>query len=273
MVSTYTIGLNMISEYIMICIFGLVFGSFVNVLIYRIPEGKSIVTPPWACMKCGMRLKPLDLVPVFSYIFLRGRCRHCGAAISPRYPAIELLTAAVYVVLFISFGLTVAFFAYTFLMTILIAVLFIDYDHRIIPDELVIAGLAGGAFVFVYNIFKPGELLYGDGMWWTPLLGFVAGSGILLLVAIFGSLIFKTDEAMGMGDVKILAPIGVFLGWKLGLAGLFFSILIAGIVILLMLILRLIGRKDTIPFGPFIVVGTFVTIMWGWDIIFWYIGH
>lgn len=262
----------MILVYIIICAFGLAIGSFVNILIYRLPEGKNIALPPSGCMKCGSRLKPLDLVPVFSYIFLRGRCRYCGAPISSRYPAVELLTAVVYAILFGSFGLTVAFFAYAFLMTILIAVLFIDYDHRIIPDELVIAGLAGGAIIFAWNIFKPGELVYGDGKWWTPLLGLVAGSGILMLVAIAGSLIYRTDDAMGMGDVKLLAPIGVFLGWKLGIAALFFSILLAGVVSLLLILLRLKGKKDTIPFGPFIVVGTFVTIMWGWDIIFWYIG-
>lgn len=262
----------MIFVYAMVCVLGLVIGSFVNVLIYRIPEGKSIATPPSGCMKCGTRLKPLDLVPVFSYIFLRGRCRYCGAAISPRYPAVELLTAVVYAVLFGNFGITPAFFAYAFLMTILIAVLFIDYDHRIIPDELVLTGLAGGAAVFVYNLLKPGVLPYGDEKWWTPLLGMVAGSGILMLVAIAGSLIFKTEDAMGMGDVKLLAPIGVFLGWKLGLAALFFSVLIAGVVSLLLMILRIKGKKDTIPLGPFIVAGTFITIMWGWDIIFWYIG-
>jgi leader peptidase (prepilin peptidase)/N-methyltransferase len=262
----------MIFVYIVVCVFGLVIGSFINVLICRIPEGKSIVAPPSACMKCGTRLKPPDLVPVFSYIFLRGRCRYCGAAISPRYPAVELLTAAVFVVLFAKFGLTVAFFSYAFLMTILTAVLFIDYDRRIIPDELVIAGLLGGAAVFACNIFMPGKLAYGDENWWTPLLGLIAGSGILLLVAIAGSLIYKTEDAMGIGDVKLLAPIGVFLGWKLGLAALFLSVLLAGVVSLLLVILGLKGRKDTIPFGPFIVLGTFIAIMWGWDIIFWYIG-
>lgn len=262
----------MIFTYIVVCALGLAIGSFVNVLICRVPEGKSIVTPPSACMKCGARLKTLDLVPVFSYIFLKGRCRYCGAKISTRYPAVELLTAAVYLALLSNFGLTVAFFAYAFLMTILIAVLFIDYDHRIIPDELVIAGLAGGAAIFACNLFVPGQLLYGDEKWWTPLLGLVAASGILMLIAIIGSLIYKTDDAMGMGDVKLLAPIGVFLGWKLGFAALFFSVLIAGIVSVLLIVLRIKDKKDTIPFGPFIVVGTFITIMWGWDIIFWYIG-
>lgn len=262
----------MILAYIIICAFGLVIGSFVNVLIYRLPEGKSIVLPGSACMNCGTQLKPLDLVPVVSFLLLKGRCRYCHTPISPRYPMVEVLTAAVFAVLFARYGLTVEFVAFAYLMVLLIAVLFIDYDHRIIPDELVIAGLAGGAIVFVYNIIKPGELSYGDVKWWTPLLGLVAASGILFLISVIGSILYKTDEAIGMGDVKLLAPIGLFLGWKLGLEALFFSVLAAGITSLLLIILGLKGKKDTIPFGPFIVAGAFAAVMWGWDIIFWYIG-
>lgn len=262
----------MILAYIAVCAFGLVFGSFANVLIYRIPREKSIVKGPSSCVKCGTRLRPMELVPVFSYIFLKGRCRYCGAPISPRYPIVELITAAVFTALFARFGLTAAFFAYAYLMLILIAVLFIDYDHRIIPDELVIAGLAGGAIAFAFNIFRPGGLVYGDGNWWTPLAGIASGSGALLLVAVIGSLVYRTDDAMGMGDVKLMAPIGVFLGWKLGLAALFFSVLLAGVTSLLLIALRLKGRKDTIPFGPFIVAGAFIAILWGWKIIYWYTG-
>lgn len=262
----------MIVAYIIICAFGLVIGSFVNVLIYRLPEGKSVMLPPSACTACGHRLGVLDLVPVFSYLVLGGRCRYCKAPISPRYPLVEILTAAVFAVLFAKYGLSVEFAAFVYLMVILIAVLFIDYDHRIIPDELVMAGLAGGAIVFVYNILNPGVLPYGDEKWWTPLLGMVSASGVLFLVSVVGSLLYKTDEAVGMGDVKLLMPIGLFLGWKLGLEALFFGVLAAGIASLLLIILGLKGKRDTIPFGPFIVAGAFAAILWGWNIIFWYIG-
>lgn len=251
---------------------GLIIGSFINVCIYRIPLGKSIVAPPSACTSCGKRLKAPDLIPVLSYVFLRGRCRHCGAPISSRYPLIELLTAGVFTALFLEYGFTIPFIAFVFLMTILIAVFFIDIDHRIIPDGLVIAGIIGGVALLVYNFFKPMTEIFGDDKWWTPVAGFFSGSGFLLLVALLGLLIYKTDDAMGMGDVKLMAPIGLFLGWRLCLAALFISVLLAGFTSLSLILFGIKKKKDTIPFGPFIVTGTFVTIMWGWDILNWYTG-
>ncbi len=262
----------MTAVYVYVFVFGLILGSFVNVLIYRIPEGKSIVLPPSSCTSCGARLKPLDLIPVFSWIFLGGRCRYCKNPISPRYALVELMTAAAVTGLFARFGAGVAFFAFTYLVILLVAVFFIDIDHRIIPDELVLAGLAGGFAVFVYNIFVPEKMIFGDGSWWTPLVGILSGSGILLLVAFVGLLIYKSDDAMGMGDVKLLAPIGMFLGWRLGLEALFLSIILAGIISLLLIIVRIKKKKDTIPFGPFIVISTYLTILYGWNIINWYMG-
>lgn len=262
----------MLVLYVIIFIFGLIFGSFLNVCIYRIPLGKSIVSPSSACTGCGNRLTALDLVPVLSYVFLKGHCRHCGANISPRYPLIELLTAVIYTVLFLKYGFTIPFIAFVFLMSILIAVFFIDIDHRIIPDELVIAGIIGGVILLVYNYFKPLVEIFGDDRWWTPVAGFFSGSGFLLLVALLGLFIYKSDEAMGMGDVKLMAPIGLFLGWKLCLEALFISVVLAGFISVLLILLRIKNKKDTIPFGPFIVTGTFLTIMWGWDILNWYTG-
>lgn len=257
---------------IIVAIFGLLIGSFINVCIYRIPAEKSIVAPPSSCTSCGTQLKPLDLVPVFSYLFLGGKCRYCKVTISPRYPLVELATACSFTGLFLVYGLSVQFFAFAFLTAILTAVFFIDIDHRIIPDELVIAGLIGGFAAFLYNIFNPMEAYGGEG-WWTPLMGMVTGSGILLLIAIVGMFIYKTEDAMGMGDVKLFAPIGLFLGWKLCLAALFVSVLLAGTISLTLIIIRKKGRKDTIPFGPFIVSGTYIIMIFGWDIVNWYISR
>lgn len=261
----------MVAIYIFIFIFGLMLGSFINVLIYRIPQGKSIVLPPSSCPACGSRLKPQDLIPVFSWIFLKGKCRYCSKPVSPRYMVVELLTALSITGLYYRFGLSLAFFAFMYLTVLLVAVMFIDFDLRIIPDELVIAGLIGGGILFIYNAFIPGQFIFGDSNWWTPLLGMVSGSGILLTVATIGFFIYK-DDAMGMGDVKLLAPIGIFLGWKLCLTGLFIAIIISGVISLFLIILRLKKRKDAIPFGPFIVIGTYLSILWGWDIINWYFG-
>ncbi|HEY8348571.1 MAG TPA: prepilin peptidase [Clostridiales bacterium] len=263
----------MAAYYVFIFILGLVVGSFVNVLIYRVPLHKSIVAPPSSCTSCGERLTVPDLIPVFSYIFLKGRCRHCGERISPRYPLVELLTAAMFVILFTRFGFTVPFIAYAYLMTILAAVFFIDIDHRIIPNGLVLAALAGGLAFFAWNCISPDPLVFGDEKWWTPLAGLLPGSGFLLLVAILGSLIYRTEDAMGMGDVKLMAPVGLFLGWRLCITALAVSVLLGGLVSMALILLGIKKRKDTVAFGPFIVAGTFVTMIWGWELTEWFFNY
>lgn len=262
----------MAAVYGIIFVFGLVIGSFISVLIYRIPQGESIVSPPSACRSCGSRLTLQDLIPVLSYIFLRGKCRHCTERIPARYLLVELITAGTFIALYYKFGLSVPFFAFAYLLTILIAIFFIDIDHRIIPNGLVLAGLAGGFAVFVYNCISPMPEVFADTKWWTPLAGLLPGSAFLLIVAIVGSLLYKTDDAMGMGDVKLMAPVGLFLGWKLCLIALFVSVILGGLLSLLLMVTGIKKRKDTVAFGPFIVVGTFITIMWGWEILYWYLG-
>jgi len=259
----------MIAYYIIVFIFGLIIGSFLNVCIYRIPRRESIAFPPSHCMNCGARLRPVDLVPVLSYLLLRGKCRYCGEGFSVRYSLVELLTAAVFTMLFYKYSLTVDFIFLVYLMSILIVVFFIDIDHRIIPDELVVAGFIGGIAAIIFNIFSPLQI-YGDSKWWNPLLGILPGSGFLFLVAVLGVILYRTDDAMGMGDVKIFAPIGIFLGWRMCILALLFSVLLAGFSSVIMIVSGLKKKKDTIPFGPFIVTGTFITIMWGQDIARWY---
>lgn len=257
--------------YLAVFLLGLLFGSFLNVCIYRIPRGESVVHPPSHCTGCGNRLKLRDLVPILSYIFLKGKCRYCGSGISPRYPVIELATGLMYLLLFDRFGFTVDFIAYTYLMSILVAVFMIDFDHKIIPNGLVIAGLVGTIPIMAYHAIYPMEI-YRDETWWSPLLGVLPGTGFLLLIALVGLLIYKTDDAMGMGDVKLFAPIGIFLGWRLCFLALLLSVLLAGLTSLLLIITGKKKRKDTIPFGPFIVSATFIVIMWGWRILDWYFG-
>lgn len=262
----------MVFYYFLTAVVGLLIGSFLNVCIYRIPNNKSIVKPSSQCMNCKERLTALDLVPVLSFLFLRGKCRHCGVKISPRYAIVEMLTALTFVLLLHRFGLSVDFFASAYLMSILIVVFFVDLDHMIIPDRLVIAGLIGGVPLFIYNIFKPVQI-YGDRNWWTPLLGILVGFGMLLLVAVIGIAIYKTDEAMGGGDIKIFAPIGIFLGLKMTFVAFFVSVVIAGFVGIILVIAKIKDRKGTFPFGPFIVLGTFITYLYGWELLEWYIGH
>ena len=255
----------------LIFIVGLIIGSFLNVCIYRIPRKESIVYPASHCTECGQALAFFDLIPIFSYLILRGRCRSCGNRISGRYPLIELITGMVFLFLYIQYGLTIAFAAYIFLMSALIVVFFIDLDHMIIPDKLVLFILIGALLLVIYNIVSP-LAIYGDTRWWNPLLGTAIGSGFLFLVAVIGSILFKTNEAMGGGDIKLLIPIGLFLGWRLTILTLFLAILVAGVSGILLIAAKITSRKASIPFGPFIVIGTFVAIMWGYNIIDWYIG-
>lgn len=259
--------------YAAVIISGLAAGSFANVMIYRIPAGKSVVYPPSACTSCASRLTVTELIPVVSYILLKGKCGHCGANIPPRYLLVELITAAVFAAIFHRYGLSLPFFMFAFLMTILIAVFFIDIDHRIIPNGLVITALTAGAAVFAINCFKPIVEAYGDAKWWTPIAGLIPGTGFLLLIAAAGMLLYKTDDAMGMGDVKLMAPIGMFVGWKLCIAALFISVVLGGIYSAILMVLRFKKRKDTIAFGPFIVIGTFIAIMWGQDLLSLYLGR
>jgi leader peptidase (prepilin peptidase) / N-methyltransferase len=263
--------IHMLIYYILVGLLGLLIGSFLNVCIYRIPIDKSIISPPSSCGSCGKRLSALDLVPVFSYLFLRGKCRHCGVKFSSRYAFVELITSIVFVVLFYKYNSDIwTFIFYTFFMSVLLVVFFIDLDHKIIPYRLVIAALVGGITVFIYNIFNNMEI-YSDDKWWNPLVGMISGSGFLFLVALIGLYVYKTDDAMGMGDVNIFAPIGLFLGWRLTLLTLFMAVVIAGIISLFLIIFKIKGRKDGIPFGPFIVTAVFISFLVGNNILDWYL--
>ncbi|HPU22331.1 MAG TPA: prepilin peptidase [Thermoclostridium caenicola] len=254
-----------------ICLFvlGLCIGSFLNVCIYRIPLKQSVISPPSHCPNCNTRLTAADMIPVVSYILLRGRCRYCKAGIPVRYPLVELLTGMVYLILYIRYGFSMETLALLYLFSILLAVLFIDLDHMIIPNGLVLLGMAGGALTTVYNLFVPFSL-YQPSKWYTPLIGMVSASGILFAVALIGLLIYGNDGAMGMGDVKLFIPIGMFLGWKLALLSLFLAVMLGGITSIFLLISRIVKRKSAIPFGPFIVAGTFIATLFGNSIISWY---
>lgn len=260
--------MNLIS--IIVFAAGTVIGSFLNVCISRLPQNESIVRPKSHCVSCGSGLRPFDMVPIISYIMLRGKCRYCGAGIPSRHALVETLTGLVFVSLFQKYSLNPEFILSAALISILIVVFFIDMDFMIIPDSLVISGMIVGTLQFVYNIFYPIRL-YGDRNWWNPLVGAVEGSGFLFIAALIGLLIFKTDEAMGGGDIKILAPIGLFTGWKLTIVILFLSAFIAGIAGIFLIAVKRLNRRSAIPFGPFIVVSTYISVIWGWDIINWYI--
>jgi leader peptidase (prepilin peptidase) / N-methyltransferase len=248
---------------IYVFLFGLVIGSFLNVCIYRIPLEQSIITPPSHCTKCNQRLKPIDLIPVVSYIFQKGKCRYCKTPYSARYAIVEFLTALIFVITYLKYvDRMFEFIIYALFMSIMIAVFFIDYDHKIIPDQLVICGLVLGVSLYIYSFFHE-VLIFGDRNWWNPLIGMISGSGFLFIVALIGMIVYKSDDVMGMGDVKLFAPIGLVLGWKMTIVAMFFSVVSAGFISVVLMLLKVKSRKDAIPFGPFIVIGFYATLIFG----------
>ncbi|MGD9224801.1 MAG: prepilin peptidase, partial [Desulfobacteraceae bacterium] len=190
---------------------GMCIGSFLNVCIYRIPNGSSIVRPPSSCPVCNASIKWFDNIPVVSYILLRGRCRGCKTRISIRYPIVEMLTGLFAVITWMEFGLSLSALIYFFFITILLVITFIDIDHRIIPDIISLPCIPLG---FALSFVLPSIT------WIDSLLGIALGGGSLLAIA-WGYQLFRGKEGMGGGDIKLLAMIGAFLGWK----GVLFTIM------------------------------------------------
>ena len=238
-------------------LFGSLVGSFLNVCIWRLPRGQSVIKPRSRCPRCQAWIASRDNIPLISYLILRGRCRGCGQRISIRYPVVEALTGALAALLFIVFGPTVQAATLFALICFLVVATFTDLDRMIIPDRITLPGIVLG--LAINAMASPGDI-------WRFLLGAVVGGGTLLLLAFLGELIFK-KESMGGGDLKLAALVGAFLGWQSVLLSLFAAVLAGALTGLALIIVGLKGRQQYIPFGPFIAIGTLVVIFWGSDII------
>ncbi|ABC78219.1 prepilin peptidase [Syntrophus aciditrophicus] len=223
-------------------ILGAVVGSFLNVCIWRIPEGLSIVKPASHCPDCGHPIRFYDNIPLISYLILRGRCRACGGRISLRYPFVEGLTALMALFLFWKFGLTLKFLAAFIFVSALILITFIDIDYQIIPDVISLPGIP---ICFLMAVFIM-DLSFMDA-----LLGLLIGGGSLYLVAVLYELATKR-EGMGGGDIKLLALMGAFLGWKSLLFILLVSSLVGAVVGISIMLARGGDMKYAVPFGPFL---------------------
>ncbi len=245
---------------IFVLLLGLIIGSFSNVCIYRIPRNESLIRPGSHCPKCNQPIKFYDNIPLVSFIILRGKCRYCKEKISWQYPLVEFLTAVFYLLLFLRYGLQLVTFVYMFFCSALIIITFIDLKENIIPDVLSLPFLLLGFLMsfFLKNLSPINSLL-----------GILAGGGVLLLVAILGSFLFK-KEAMGGGDIKLAAMVGAFLGWRLTLLSLFLSFF-TGAIIGIVILIKNKGESDPIPFGPFIALGTIIALFFGNSIINWYL--
>ncbi len=247
--------------YIFAFVFGAVVGSFLNVCICRLPEDKSIVFPPSACPKCGYQIRWFDNIPIISFLLLRAKCRSCKVPISWRYPLVEALNGVLTLCLFMKFGPTLAFLALFIFCSSLVVITFIDLDHQIIPDEISLPGIVIG---FIFALFLPW------GGWQSSLLGILCGGGSLFLVA-FGYEKLTGKEGMGGGDIKLLAMMGAFLGWRSILFIIFSASVVGSVIGIAAMLIQKKDGKLAIPFGPFLAFGAVLYIFYGRQIIQWYL--
>jgi leader peptidase (prepilin peptidase) / N-methyltransferase len=233
-------------------VFGLIWGSFFNVCILRLPESLSML-PRSHCLKCGAAIPWHLNIPVLSYLYLRGKCRNCRAGISIQYPLVELGTALLFIALYLHFGAGVRFLAYAVFISILIVISVIDLHHQIIPDELSLPGcLLGLGAVF----------LTGDISWLDSLLGIGLGGGLFLAIAYLYERVTQR-EGLGGGDVKLLGMIGAWLGYKSILVVIIFSSALGSVVGIGLMVLKGKNFKTAIPFGPFLAVAALIFLYWG----------
>jgi len=234
-------------------IIGAIIGSFLNVCIFRLPEGKSIIHPRSSCPKCGKPIRFYDNIPILSYFILLGKCRDCREAISPQYAIIEALTGFLLVCLYLKYGNTPALPATFIFCAALIVITFIDLEHQIIPDVITLPGIP---------IFYLASVLIMKLSYLDALLGLLIGGGTLYLIS-FGYRFFTKREGMGMGDVKLLAMLGAFLGWKSLIFILFFSSFFGALVGVIIILLKKGNMKYAIPYGPFLSAAAVAYIFWG----------
>lgn len=249
---------------LLVGVFGVLIGSFLNVVIHRVPEGTSVVSPPSSCPRCGCGIRRRDNVPIVSWMLLRGRCRDCAAPISPRYPLVELVTGLLFAETVLVVGFSWALPAYLYLAAITVALTMIDLDVHRLPDVIVLPsyGVAAGLL---------GLASWGQGDW-TPLLR--AGVSAVVLFAVYAVLFVAKPGGMGLGDVKLAGVLGLYLGWwgwsALAVGG-FAAFLFGGTAGLVLVVRSRAGRKTRIPFGPYMLAGAAFALVAAAPIAQWYL--
>jgi leader peptidase (prepilin peptidase)/N-methyltransferase len=241
--------------------FGAIVGSFLNVCIHRLPRQTSIVSPGSACPSCGHSLAWYDNIPILSYALLGGRCRACGAGIAVRYPIVEAVTALLFGLCWWQFGPGVLFVSRVLFASALVALFAIDLEHHLLPNVITLPGIVVG---FAFSLLGPPG-------WFDSLVGILVGGGILFAIA---ELYYRArhEEGLGMGDVKMLAMIGAFLGWKLAIVTLMMASVAGSVIGLALIAMRRGDMKYALPFGTFLALGAGLSATVGPDLLDWYLG-
>jgi leader peptidase (prepilin peptidase)/N-methyltransferase len=240
---------------------GLAVGSFLNVCIHRLPAGGSVARPPSRCPRCGYLLRWYDNIPIVSYLLLRGRCRGCQGPISLRYPVVELVTMVIFLVHLYFFGWTLLMAVRLAFACALIVLFAIDLEHHLLPNAITLPGIAAG---LAFSLAVPPGLR-------DAVLGTLLGGGVLWLI---GEVYYRIagQEGMGGGDVKMLAMVGAFLGWKLVVVTLVLSSIAGSVIGILVIAMRHGGMKYALPYGTFLALGALAASLVGNEIVAWYVG-
>lgn len=235
-------------------LYGIVIGSFVNVLILRLPIHESITLKRSHCMNCGHTLAWYELFPLFSYLFLRGKCRHCKAHISVQYPIVEAVNGVLYVILFLVKGITVETFLYCLCASALLALSVIDWRTQTIP-------LGFNIFIFILGLVR---LITDISNWSQYVIGLFAVSGFLLLLWLI-----TKGRGIGDGDIKLMAATGLLLGWQLNIVAFLLGCIIGSVVHLVIMAVKKAGR--VLAFGPYLSMGVYIAMIWGEQLVSWYL--
>jgi leader peptidase (prepilin peptidase) / N-methyltransferase len=247
-------------EVALVILFGIIgscIGSFLNVCVDRLPLGKSIVSPPSQCDGCHKRLAWFDLIPVFSFLWLRGRCRYCGAKVPWRVPLVEAGCGIWLALLFVIKGLSLDFAIISFYSFVFVVIGLIDFETMLIPNKIV---YPAAVLALIINIFLPGSRII------STLIGGAVGFAILFI-----PLVVTSGRGMGMGDIKMAALIGLITGFPVVFVGVLGGAVLGGLVAIILLVSGLKKRKEAVPFGPFLAVSTIAALVWGEDLIHWYL--
>lgn len=248
--------------FVLAFVFGALIGSFLNVCIYRIPAGESVVYPRSRCSACRTPIRPWDNIPMLSWLWLRGRCRACGAKFSPRYLLVEFLTGLAAMAVLAHFGWTATAAVSFVFVAALIVITFIDLDHQIIPDVISLPGIVVGLVA---------AIVLGEPPWTDSLIGLLLGGGALWAVA-EGYYRLTGRDGMGGGDIKLLAMVGAFLGWRAVPVTLLVGSLAGSLIGIALITLHGGDRRAAIPFGPFLAAGAVSALFFGQQLIDWYLG-